>query len=183
MKPRLWLGPVALLVVGLMTSSCGNSATDRNPTTTTTPSTSSPTGSSPSTSAASSPSARNLPITDSIRAQLVAAGAGLNKIPVAEYTGLAPGLTYYALDEKTNVHWAAARLQPAPTANPSAPSQAQIASQDAGSYYVFQQPPGSAWTAYAAGNTGPNTPCPVTVPPEVLQVWGWPIGSCRPNGV
>ncbi len=46
----------------------------------------------------------------------------------------------------------------------SDPSQAQISSQDAGSYYVFQQPSGGSWTAYPAGNTGPGTTCPVTVP-------------------
>jgi hypothetical protein len=112
---------------------------------------------------------------------LVAAAAGLNSIPVAEYTGLTPGLTYYALDTQTNTYWAGAKLQPAPTPNPS-PSQAQISSQDAGSYYVFRQLRGGQWIAYPAGNTGPGTICPIAVPPAVLAIWGWAAGSCRPSG-
>ena len=84
----------------------------------------------------------NQPVTDQLRAQLVAAGAALNSIPVAEYTGLAPGLTYYAYDSATQTYWAAARLVPAPTSDPSNPSRAQVASQDEGSYYLFRQPRG-----------------------------------------
>ena len=114
----------------------------------------------------------NVQVTDAVRTQLVAAAAGLNSIPVAEFTGLAPGLTYYALDKETNIHWAGARLVPAPSPNPSSPTQAQISSQDAGSYYIFQQPMGGQWIAYAAGNTGQGTPCSITVPPAVIAVWG-----------
>jgi len=135
-----------------------------------------------SNTSGSSALAANLPATDALRTQLLAAGAGLNSIPVAEFTGLAPGLTYYALDKQTNIYWAGARLQPAPTPNSSPPSQAQISSQDAGSYYVFQQSKGGQWTAYAAGNEGPNTVCPIAIPPAVLSVWGWPAGGCRPSG-
>jgi hypothetical protein len=113
----------------------------------------------------------------------VAAAASLQNIPVAQFTGLAPGLTYYAVDKTTGVRWAGARLVPAPVAEGAQPSQAQISSQDEGSYYVFEQAPGGSWRAYAAGNTGPGTTCPVTVPPAVLAVWGWPAGGCRPNGV
>jgi hypothetical protein len=125
----------------------------------------------------------NVPVTKAVRAQLVAAAAGLNSIPVAEFSGLAPGLTYYALDKETNIYWAGARLVPAPAPVPSSPTQAQISSQDAGAYYLFQQPSGGPWTAYPAGNTGPGTTCPVAVPPAVLKVWEWPTGSCRPSGV
>jgi hypothetical protein len=113
---------------------------------------------------------------------LVDAGAAVNNIPASEYTGLAPGLTYYAFDQVTDTYWAGARLVPAPSSDPSNPTQAQVASQDEGSYYVFRQPKGGSWTAYAAGNVGPGTPCPVTVPTDVLLVWGWPAGSCRPTG-
>ncbi len=113
---------------------------------------------------------------------MVAAGAALNNIPVSEYAGLTPGLTFYAYDRATNTYWAGARLNPAPTPDPSSPTQAQISSQDAGSYYIFRRPPGGSWTAFAAGNTGPGTACPVAVPTPVLTVWGWPAGSCRPTG-
>jgi hypothetical protein len=122
----------------------------------------------------------DVPVTNQIRQQLVAAGAALNSIPASEYTGLAPGLTYYAFDRATATYWAGARLVPASSADPSNPTQAQISSQDAGSYYLFKQPQGGVWTAYAAGNVGPDAPCPLTVPADVLSVWGWPNGACRP---
>jgi hypothetical protein len=124
----------------------------------------------------------NVAVTDQIRAELVAAGAAVNNIPVAQYTGLAPGLTFLALDHATNTYWAGARLVPAASTNPSAPTQAQVASQDDGSYYVFTQPAGGTWTAHASGASGPDTPCPVSVPAAVTQVWGWPSGACRPPG-
>ncbi len=180
MTARRWL---ALMVAAgsLALTACSSSSS--TPTTTTgaggngSPSTSA--GSSSGTSA----TAANVPVTDQVRSELVAAAAGLQQIPVGQFTGLAPGLTYYGLDKSTATYWAGARLVPAPTADGAAPSQAQVSSQDAGSYYVFQKPSGGTWTAYPAGNTGPGTVCPVTVPPAVLQVWGWPAGSCRPNGV
>jgi hypothetical protein len=125
----------------------------------------------------------NVPVTDEVRSELVSAASAQNNIPASEFSGLAPGLTYYGFDRSTGVHWAGARLVAAPSSDPSNPSQAQISNQDRGSYYVFRQSPGGAWTAYAAGNAGPGTPCPVTIPAAVLQVWGWPSSSCRPNGV
>ena len=125
----------------------------------------------------------NVPVTDEVRSELVSAGSAVNNIPASEFSGLAPGLTYYALDKSTGIHWAGARLVAAPSSDPSNPTRAQVSTQDEGSYYVFRQSPGGAWTAYAAGNTGPGTACPVAIPAAVVQVWGWPSGSCRPNGV
>jgi hypothetical protein len=122
-------------------------------------------------------------VTNQIRTDLVAAASALQNIPVVQFSGLAPGLTYYGLDKTTGIRWAGARLVAAPVPDGADPSQAQVSTQDEGSYYVFQQHSGGPWTAYAAGNTGPGTACPVTIPPAVLQVWGWPASSCRPNGV
>ena len=100
------------------------------------------------------------------------------RIPPSQYTGLAPGLTYYAIDKSTNTYWAAARLVPGMTA---ADTQAQIASQDQGSYYLFKMPPGGTWTAYADGQVGPSSTCPKTVPPaNIVSAWGWAAGSCWP---
>ncbi len=182
MTARRWV--VMMVAAGsLGLAACSSSSS--TPTTTTgaggdSTSTTSP-GSPSNTS--SSATAANVPVTNQVRSELVAAAAGLQQIPVGQFTGLAPGLTYYGLDKTTATYWAGARLVPAPTPDGSAPSQAQISSQDEGSYYVFQKPSGGTWTAYPAGNTGPGTVCPVTVPAAVLQVWGWPAGSCRPNGV
>jgi hypothetical protein len=156
------------------------------PTTTTTTTASSPSSTSTSTAGGStttSPTVSNLAVTDAIRSQLLAAGAAAEGAPVAQYNGLVTGLTYYALDRSTNTYWAAARLSPIITPGNQPPTQAEISSQDAGSYLVFSMPQGGAWKAYLAGNTGPNTPCPVTIPAGVLKVWGWAAGSCRPAGV
>ncbi len=189
MTARRWTAG-ALVVIGALTlaacSSSSTTSTTTSTTTTTTTSTSASSttaaGSTPTTSA-SSTTAANVPVTDQVRSELVAAAAGLQNIPVAQFSGLAPGLTYYGLDKTTGIYWAGARLVAAPSSDPSKPTQAQVSTQDEGSYYVFQKPSGGPWTAYAAGNTGPGTACPVTIPPGVLQVWGWPAGSCRPNGV
>lgn len=183
MVGRRWT-VIAVAAGSLALAGCsGTSSTGTSSTTSTRPTATTAGPGATSTSPASSALAANLPVSDQLRTQLVAAAAGLQDIPVVQFTGLAPGLTYYGLDKSTGIHWAAARLVAAPVPDNANPSQAQVSTQDAGSYYVFQQPSGSPWTAYAAGNTGPGTTCPVTIPPAVLQVWGWPAGSCRPNGV
>jgi hypothetical protein len=178
---KVFSAAAGLAMTGLMMAGCSSSASPGS--TTSTSSTAVAPASTSTTTSTSSSRAANLPVTDQIRSQLVAAGADLNSIPVAEYTGLAPGLTYYALDKESGTYWAGARLVPAPSSDLSSPTRAQVASQDAGSYYLFSQPKGGSWTAYAAGNVGPGAPCPVTVPAEVIVVWGWPAGSCRPAGV
>jgi hypothetical protein len=169
----------AIVVSGsLLVASCSSTPSSNNSTTTSSPV---PTDAAPTSTTSSSAEVANVPISDQIRAQLVATGAALNNIPASEYTGLAPGLTYYALDNTTRTYWAGARLVPAPSSNPSSPTQAQISSQDAGSYYLFNRPESGNWTAYPAGNTGPSSSCPISVPAAVLRVWGWPAGSCRPS--
>jgi len=177
MAGRRWaVGVVVAGALGLAACS-GTSATTGAPNTT------GAAGSSTTSSTTPLATAVNAPVTDEVRSELVSAGSALNNIPTSEFSGLAPGLTYYALDRSTGVYWAGARLVAAPSSDPSNPTQAQVSTQDEGSYYVFRQSHGGAWTAYAAGNTGPGTACPVAVPAAVLQVWGWPSGSCRPNGV
>ncbi|MGH9046319.1 MAG: hypothetical protein ACRDVW_03285 [Acidimicrobiales bacterium] len=115
-----------------------------------------------------------------MREALIAAGAGVNHIPVTEYTGLVSGSSYYALDRSTGTYWAGAALQPAPSNDPDSPTRAQVASQDAGSYYLFTRSTGGSWKAFPDGNTGPDTPCPIKVPATVDAAWGWAAGSCRP---
>ncbi len=185
MKSKLVVLGALALGAGVTLAACSSSPDAANTSSTTT--TANTTSSSPSTTSSStsttktSSQAVNEPVTSAVRSQLVAAGAAVNNIPVEQYSGLTPGLTYYALDHATGTYWAGAQLVPAPSSNPSTPpTQAQIASQDDGSYYLFTQPPGKGWTAYADGQTGPDTPCPMTVPADVVQLWGWPAGGCRP---
>lgn len=124
--------------------------------------------------------AANLLVTNAVRAQLLTVGAAFHGAPVSEYKGLAPGLTYYAIDRTTGTYWAGAKLVPAPSSDPNSPTQAQVASQDDGAYTVFSHHPGGSWHAYDTGATGQDTRCPVTIPSDVLKVWGWPAGTCRP---
>jgi hypothetical protein len=174
----------ALMVVGsIVLGACSTASTTSTTTTSGGGGSSTTSAGSSSTTSAASALAANVPVTDQVRSELVTAAAALQSIPVAQFSGLAPGLTYYGQDKTTGIYWAGARLVAAPSSDPSNPTQAQVSTQDEGSYYVFQKPSGGAWTAYAAGNTGPGTACPVTIPPAVLQVWGWPAGGCRPSGI
>jgi hypothetical protein len=54
----------------------------------------------------------NLPVTDSIRAQLLQVGATMKGFAVLDFTGLEAGLTYYTYDPDTPTYRAGARLQP-----------------------------------------------------------------------
>jgi hypothetical protein len=147
-----------------------------------TPTTTAPTIPAPSsTTAAPSTSAgqptSNLVVTDAVRAQLVAAGASLNELSAADYTGLRPGETYYAYDAATTTYWAAAGLQPSPTSTP-----AQVATQDDGAYLLFERPARGQWKGYDVGLAGARYggKCPIAVPATVLVLWTWAPGSCRP---
>lgn len=184
MTGRRWAA-TALVAGALALTACSSaSSTSTTSSTSGASRTTGAAGSSTTSSTGAPPTtAVNVPVTDQVRSELVSAGSAVNNIPASEFSGLAPGLTYYGLDRSTGVYWAGARLVAAPSSDPSTPTQAQVSTQDDGSYYVFRQSPGGGWTAYASGNTGQDTPCPVTIPAAVLQVWGWSPGSCRPTGV
>jgi hypothetical protein len=138
-----------------------------------------PSSSGAGTTTTSAAGARNLVVTDAIRAQLVAAGAQLNSLPSSDYAGLRAGETYYAYDPTTQTYWAGAGLDPAASA-----TQAQIAAQDDGAYLLFERAGGGAWKAYDVGLAGTQgTTCPVHVPDGVLALWGWAAGSCRPRTI
>jgi hypothetical protein len=126
----------------------------------------------------------NLAASSSVRAQLLAVGARFHGAPVAQYVGLAPGLTYYAYDRATSTFWAGAKLVPKIPSNPNGPpTQAEVSSQDEGAYTVFTKTArAKTWRAYDTGETGQDTRCPVVVPSAVLQAWGWSPGSCRAPG-
>ena len=123
------------------------------------------------------PAAENLPVTAAVRTQLVEAGAALNGLPGADYTGLVPGDTYYAYDPATATYWAGAALAPSPSS-----LRAQVSTQDDGSYLLFRRPPGQPWSAEDVGLAGiGGTTCSLSVPATVLAVWRWAPGSCRPG--
>ena len=131
------------------------------------------------TSASNPPTgaAVNLLVTQDVRGELVQAGAALNGLTAADYDGLLPGMTYYTYDPMTATYWAGTALSPSP-----ASTQAQVSSQDDGSYLLFERPANGAWTARPVGLTGTSDgpPCPVTVPSAILALWNWAPGTCRP---
>jgi|SRR5271166_517125 len=123
--------------------------------------------------------AQNLTVTSSLRAQLLAVAAAMNNVPVSGYTGLAPTETYYAYDPATSTYWAGAALVPSSSSTP-----AQVSVQDDGSYVVFSRSAAGAWAGHPVGATGePGSTCPVAIPPAVVALWGWPAGTCKPQGV
>ena len=171
----------ALSIAAITLAACSSSSSSS--TTTSPPSTAAPLLST-STTTSSQASAKNLPITDAIRSELVAARAAQVGIPPATYLGLTAGSAYFALDTATNTYWAAAQMAvPSTSAAPGTDIyKAQVSSQDDGGYLVFSRPSGGTWTVSSVGMSGAMSPCPVTIPASVVKVWGWPAGSCHPTG-
>ena len=127
-------------------------------------------------SSTSQSQAQNLVVNQALRGQLVAAGAAMHQLPSSDYTGLIKGETFYAYDPATGIHWAGAGLKASPSS-----TKAQVGDQDDGAFLDFEQPPGGQWKAYPAGIPGStNYSCAVTIPADVLAVWGWPSGTCHP---
>lgn len=118
----------------------------------------------------------NLPVTDAIRAELViAAAATTNGIPASEFGGLLPGRTYYAYEPDHQMYWAAAGLVPGPSL------RSQVATQDAGSYFIFRRAEGGSWTAFVDGaGVNRDQGCPGGLPAAVQSIWQWQTGICSP---
>ena len=125
----------------------------------------------------STSSAQNLVVTDTVRSQLLQAGAKLNNLPASAYTGLRPGRTYYAYDPATATYWAGAQLVPS-----SSSLAAQVSVQDDGAYDIFTSTTGGAWTASLDGLGGIGGTSCTPIPASVLAVWHWSPGTCRPPG-
>ena len=123
----------------------------------------------------------NVPVSESIRAELVQAGAILTGRPASEFGGLREGGTYVAQDPSNGAEWAAAALY----ANPGE-YWAGVQLQDQNSYMAFSKMgiPGSTWVPIAIGY-GPiaagEEPCPL--PENVRALWGWPDGKCYPQHI
>jgi len=182
---RTWVGAVVAVGAVAVLVGCGSSSSASTATTAggqatgsatmqtvTQPVTTSGTTGTSTTSTA----VQNLHVTQALRAELLQAGAASHNLPASDYTGLAPGRTYYAYDPATSTYWAGAALVPSTSSTP-----AQVSVQDDGAYLLFTRPPGGSWTVYSVGMTLiPGAKCPVAVPPAVLSVWGWAPGTCRP---
>jgi hypothetical protein len=113
-----------------------------------------------------------------VSAALLQAGAALNGLQASDYTGLAPGVTYYAYDGTTATYWAGAALVPS-----SSSMRAQVSVQDDGGYLLFSRPANGAWQVWDVGLAGTEgAVCPVAVPSAILALWHWAPGTCRaPN--
>lgn len=173
MRARL-VAVVAAGALGL--GACSAGTTDNASGTSTTASPASTTTVAPTTTTAPT---SDLVVSNAIQSQLIAAGAALNSLPASDYTGLRRGETYYAYDGATQTYWAGGALAPSPSSTP-----AQVAAQDDGAYLVFERPQGGVWKAFDVGLAGTEgTPCPVTVPTAILDLWGWDPGSCRPTTI
>lgn len=163
-------GAIALAACGSGSASHTATVTE---TTTVAVTVTSPSGSS----TAAQSQATNLVVNQALRRQLLAAGAAMHQLPSSDYTGLIKGETFYALDPATGIHWAGAGLKASPSS-----IKAQVGDQDDGAFLDFEQRPGGEWKAYPAGIPGStNYSCAVTIPANVLAVWGWPNGTCHPT--
>jgi predicted lipoprotein with Yx(FWY)xxD motif len=154
---------VSTLVSALLLAACGS----------TTPST---TTASVTTTTTVEP-AQNLSITPAVIKSLLKAGAAYHSLPTKDFTGLAPGMTYYAYDPANITFYASAGLVASPNS-----LQAQIGDQDDGGYNIFVRVATAAhWTVYNDGlGAAQDVKCPITFPPSVLAVWNWKAKSCFP---
>jgi predicted lipoprotein with Yx(FWY)xxD motif len=120
---------------------------------------------------------QNLSITPAVIKSLLQAGAAYHSLPSKDFTGLAPGMTYYAFDPANNTFYAAAGLDASPNS-----LQAQIGDQDDGGYNIFVRvATATNWTVYNDGlGAAQDVKCPITFPGSVLAVWNWKAGSCFP---
>lgn len=173
------------VIVAAAVAGCGGSSPSASPSTSGSPSMSPSTSpTTPFQRVTPTPSgAQNLPVTDAIRAQLVAAGAAEKHLKASDFVGLVKGSTYYAFDPATNTYWAGAALKPSASSVP-----AQVSTQDDGSYTLFHRSASGTWSAIDTAMAAPNgpadgTPCTVAPPADVLAAWGWPAHSCHPTGV
>ena len=169
MSKRPLLVTLATGAAALLLAACGSSTSSTSTTaaTTTTPK-SSTTASVPSQIKVSSPD-------DATETALVAAGAAYNNLTPADYTGLSEGSVYYAVDSSTGYEYAGGSMVPS-----AGSTAAQVASQDEGSYLIFEKAPGQDWKAVA--KTGLMATCPADVPPaNVVAAWGWAPGTCSPK--
>jgi hypothetical protein len=161
---------VAALVIGaLALSACGSSTPSATSTSTT--------SSTVATTTTTQGGTRNLVLSAGVRKSLLAAGAASHRLPVSDYTGLAAGTAYYALDPATDLYYAAAAINASPNS-----LQAQIGDQDDGGYLLFTRPVGSpTWTVYNDGlGAAQDSTCPITIPASVLAAWNWKAHSCYP---
>ncbi len=173
---RAFVLMAALLSGAIVLAACGSGSSSHTATVTQT-TTVAVTVTAPSgSSSATQSQAKNLVVSPALRAQLIAAGAAMHQLPSSDYTGLIKGETFYAFDPATGIHWAGAGLKASPNS-----MKAQVGDQDDGAFLDFEQRPGGAWKAYPAGIPGStNYSCAVTIPADVLAVWGWPSGTCHP---
>ena len=150
---------LAMVATGaIVLAGCGSSSP---PTTTTTTTTTMPSA------------VKNLAVTPSVRAALLAAGAASHNLTAADYTGLAAGQTYYAYDSATGTYWAGAALVPSASSTP-----AQVSNQDDGAYLIFTMLPGQHWVVFNDGLGGMSgAHCAVVVPAAVRTVWGWSLST------
>jgi hypothetical protein len=180
------LGKTALVAMAgcaMALAGCSSSPTTRQSISPTT----SPSKHSTTTTAQTAPNAttttsttgtpQNLTVTNQLRASLVAAFAAAHMLVASDYTGLAPGRTYYAYDPSTMTYWAGASVQPSSSSVP-----AQVSAQDDGSYAIFSMPSGDAWNVADVGATGEQgSSCPAnTIPASIVALWNWTPGSCLP---
>ncbi|MEI8051372.1 MAG: hypothetical protein WCI12_08050 [Actinomycetes bacterium] len=160
----------------VVAAACGTSSEPS--TSTTAPSTTKATTTSTTTATTTPPIGGQVTRVDptaSDEAALVAAGAAHNNLAPSDYTGVASGSVYLATDGSTGYRWAGASLVPS-----SSSEQAQIDSQDEGSYLIFSEAPGQSWNVVAT--TGLMATCPPGVPPtDVVAAWGWAPGTCNPH--
>jgi len=129
-----------------------------------------------------SPAARDMPLTPTVNASLVAAAAAGYRLPASAFLGIAPAgegfAAYYGYDAASSTYWAAASLVPNPKY-----AEAEVVVQDDGAYLIFHRTANGPWGVQDAGYTDTVGDCAayhVNLPAAIVAVWHWIPGTCHP---
>jgi hypothetical protein len=167
---------IVIVAAAMVMAACSSTSTSSSSTTATTAM--STTTKAPATSTTA---AQNFTLSATTSAELLKALAIACHASPGDFSGFAPGTSYFAIDNATGTFWAAGQAVPTAAA---AGGNAGVCVQDQGSYWIFYNLLGTTtWVPERAGYVGPGSggTCPAQVPPAaVTNAWGWPAGACRP---
>ncbi|HWC34668.1 MAG TPA: hypothetical protein VG650_07550 [Mycobacteriales bacterium] len=119
---------------------------------------------------------KSLPLTASVRKDLIAAFASAQHIQVSDVAGFEKGSAHYGRIDQTRTYWAVASFVP----SRSASAQAKVQFQDGP--FVFSELPAGGWSAWGLLTDSGGGLCPSEVPAALAQAWAMSEPSdCRPG--
>jgi len=121
--------------------------------------------------------AQNLPVSTTVRNQLIATWVRAQHISFADVAGTRPGSVYYGSLRSTNTSWAVADFTPSAEAIHAPGSDGPLVQFQDGPW-VFSQPADGSWKLVT--DSGGMGLCPQEVPQPLAEVWHLPDPAACP---